>query len=59
MGMVPARPGTIGSDGWVRSRAWTWVFSSNANTAAASGGFKYSPTTSTTLDSKSGSADSL
>jgi hypothetical protein len=26
--MVPARPGCIGSPGWVRSSAWTWLFSS-------------------------------
>ena len=32
--MVCARPRFIGSDGWVRSNACTWVFSSNANTTA-------------------------
>jgi hypothetical protein len=42
-------PGINGSTGAVRSRAWTWVFSSTHNTTAASGGFKYRPTTSRTL----------
>jgi hypothetical protein len=23
--IVPARPGFIGSDGWVRSSAWHWL----------------------------------
>src|SRR6266540_6769059 len=44
--MVPARPFFIGSDGWVRSRAWIWLFSSTHSTTALSGGFRYSPTTS-------------
>jgi len=43
----------------VRSRAWTWVFSSKQNTAAAAGGFTYRPTTSRSFDSKLGSVDSL
>ncbi|HVR78409.1 MAG TPA: hypothetical protein VMS99_08445 [Acidimicrobiia bacterium] len=34
--MVPALPGFIGSDGWVRSNAWVWVFSSKHNTTARS-----------------------
>src|SRR4030081_2911532 len=49
----------MGRDGWVRSRAWTWVFSSKQNTAAAAGGFTYRPTTSRSFDSKLGSVDSL
>jgi hypothetical protein len=43
----------------VRSNAWTWVFSSTHNTTAASGGFRYSPTTSRTLSMNCGSVDSL
>jgi hypothetical protein len=35
--MVDARPLTIGSDGWVRSSAWTDDFSSMHNTIAFSG----------------------
>src|ERR671918_756373 len=57
--MVPARPGRSGRLAWVRSRAWTWVFSSKQNTAARSGGSMYRPTMSTSLASKSGSVDSL
>src|SRR5271156_4405179 len=53
--MGPARPAFIGSDGWVRSKAWHWVFSSKLNTIARAGGFTYSPTTSTSLASKCGS----
>ena|SRR5271163_4069018 len=30
--MVPARPFLIGSPGWVRSSAWTWLFSSTLST---------------------------
>jgi hypothetical protein len=56
---VPARPLFIGRDGWVRSRAWTWVFSSKLNTTARSGGFRYRPTTSMSLASKSGSLEIL
>src|SRR6266545_1592848 len=44
--MVPARPFFIGSDGWVRSRAWIWLLSSTHSTTALSGVFRYSPTTS-------------
>src|SRR6476646_3840928 len=57
--MVPARPGVLGSDAWVRSRAWIWLFSSMHNTIAFSGGFKYSPTTSMSLSSNFGSVDTL
>ena len=49
----------MGSDGWVRSRAWTWVFSSKLNTTARSGGSRYNPTTSVSLASKSASLDNL
>ena len=45
--------------GEVRSRAWTWVFSSMQSTTAFSGGFRYSPTTSRTLASSSGSVENL
>jgi hypothetical protein len=31
--IVPARPGFIGSPGWVRSRAWIWLFSSTERTS--------------------------
>src|SRR5271168_2257238 len=57
--MVPARPGTIGSEAWVRSKAWIWDFSSMHNTIALSGGFRYNPTTSTSLSSNFGSLDTL
>ena len=57
--MVAARPGLSGSDGWVRSNAWIWVFSSKLNTTARSGGSRYSPITSSSLASKSGSAEIL
>ena len=36
--MVPARPFLRGRPGWVRSRAWIWLFSSKAKTTARSGG---------------------
>ncbi len=57
--MVPARPGRRGRLGWVRSNAWHWVFSSKLNTTARCGGFRYRPTTSTSLASKSGSLEIL
>ena len=57
--MVPARPFFMGSDGWVRSSACTWLFSSRQSTTAFSGGFRYSPTTSTSFSSNRGSFDSL
>src|SRR5512142_619884 len=57
--MVPARPFFMGSDGWVRSNACTWLFSSRHSTTAFSGGFRYSPTTSTSFSSNRGSFDSL
>ena len=44
--VVGHRPGparTIGSDAWVRSRAWIEDFSSMHNTIAFSGGFRYKP----------------
>ena len=52
-----ARPGDSGSTGSLRSSAWIAVFSSTQNTAACSGGFKYSPITSAALVSKSGSLE--
>ena len=41
--MVPARPFFNGNDGWVRSSAWIWDFSSMHSTTARSGGFRYQP----------------
>src|SRR5215218_1036107 len=52
-------PGIIGNAGWDRANAWTWDFSSTHSTTAASGGFTYSPTTSWTFSTNSGSVDSL
>src|SRR5512132_993910 len=52
-------PGIIGSTGCERSNAWIWAFSSTHNTTALSGGLWYSPTTSTTFSTTSGSVDSL
>src|SRR6476661_1156648 len=57
--MVPARPGVIGNDACVRSRAWIWLFSSMHNTIACSGGLRYRPTTSMSLSSNFGSLDTL
>ena len=37
-GPRPARPGFIGRPGWVRSRAWIWLFSSTERTTAWAGG---------------------
>ena len=52
-------PGIIGNAGWERASACTWLFSSTHNTTAASGGFRYSPTTSKTFSTNNGSVDSL
>src|SRR5665213_2673487 len=52
-------PGRIGRIGAVRSRAWTWDFSSTHSTIAFSGGHKYNPTTSRILASSSGSVENL
>src|SRR5215831_11417127 len=49
----------MGSKGWVRSKAWIWLFSSTHRTSARSGGFRYSPTMSRTFSMNSGSFDSL
>src|SRR5271156_2015875 len=57
--IVSPRPLTIGGDACVRSSACTEDFSSAHNTIAFSGGFKYSPTTSTSFSSNFGSLDSL
>ncbi len=43
----------------MRSSAWTWLFSSTHSTMAFSGGSRYSPTTSRTLASSSGSVENL
>ena len=45
----------IGSSGWVRSSAWTCVFSSIESTTAPPGGSRYSPTMSATLSANAGS----
>jgi hypothetical protein len=37
-GAGPAPPRFIGRPGWVRSRAWIWLFSSTDKTMAWSGG---------------------
>ena len=52
-------PGSIGNTGWERSSAWIWDFSSTHSTTARSGGLWYSPTTSTTFSTNSGSVDTL
>ena len=43
----------------MRSRAWIWDFSSTLSTTAFSGGFRYSPTTSVTFATSSGSVENL
>ena len=43
----------------MRSKAWIWVFSSTQTTTAFCGGFMYSPTTSRTFASNSGSVENL
>ena len=52
-------PGRSGRIGAVRSSAWIWDFSSTHSTTAFSGGSRYSPTTSRTLASSSGSVENL
>ncbi len=52
-------PGCIGSIGAVRSSAWICDFSSTHSTIAFSGGARYSPTTSVTLATNSGSVENL
>jgi hypothetical protein len=59
MGVPLGRPGASGRTGWVRSSAWIWDFSSRHSTTALSGGSRYSPTTSQTLASSSGSVENL
>jgi hypothetical protein len=49
----------MGSIGWLRSSAWTWLFSSTHKTRAWSGGSRYSPTTSRSFSMNQGSVDSL
>src|SRR5207248_4674207 len=39
--IVPHRPFFRGRPGWVRSKAWIWLFSSTHNTIPFCGGFKY------------------
>jgi hypothetical protein len=57
--IVWARPFFVGKPGWVRSRAWIWLFSSNDSTSACSGGFRYTSTTSSSFSAKRGSLLSL
>ena len=52
--MVFNRPGNSGGLFCLRSSAWIWLFSSQDNTSAWSGGFKYSPTTSNSFSAKWG-----
>src|SRR6478735_4937161 len=52
-------PGIIGNAGCDLARAWTCDFSSTQSTTAASGGFRYRPTTSYTFSTNIGSLDSL
>ncbi len=49
----------MGRTGWVRFRAWIWLFSSTHSTSAWSGGFRYRPTMSQTFSTKNGSVESL
>src|SRR5258708_26183906 len=44
----------MGKPGWVGSRAWIWLFSSNDSTSACSGGFRYRPTMSSSFSAKTG-----
>jgi hypothetical protein len=53
--LVPHRPFFMGKLGWVRSRAWIWLFSSTQRTTACSGGCRDRPTTSSSLSWKCGS----
>ena len=57
--MVPARPFLSGSPGWVRSKAWTWLFSSQHRTIACSGAFRYKPMISSSFSAKHGSFETL
>src|SRR5438034_4610267 len=57
--IVPHRPFFRGRPGWVRSKAWIWLFSSTHNTIPFCGGFKYRPTTSVNFSMNLGSRDSL
>src|ERR1700739_3150021 len=57
--IVSPRPFVIGSDARVRSSGCTEDFSSAHSTIAFSGGFRYRPTTSTSLSSNVGSLDTL
>src|SRR6266566_4499363 len=57
--IVPHRPFFRGRPGWVRSKAWIWLFSSTHNTIPFCGGFKYRPTTSVNFSMNWGSRDSL
>jgi len=59
VGQRAAAPSRQGQPGWVRSRAWTWLFASTARTNARSGGSRYSPTTSRSFSTNCGSRESL
>ena len=58
-GVVPSRPFFISNPGWVRSRAWIWLFSSSDSAMTWADGSTQSPTTSRSLATKSGSLESL
>jgi hypothetical protein len=51
--------GSSGSTGAVRSSAWSWDCSSTHSTTAASGGLRYSPPMSRTLQMNCGALDSF
>jgi len=57
--MVAARPFFSGSPGCVRSSACTWLFSSQHNTSACSGGDRYKPTMSSSFSANFGSRETL
>ena len=52
-------PGASGSIGWVRSRAWIWLFSSTHKTMTISGGVSNRPTMSRTFSTNIGSVEGL
>ena len=56
---APGCPAASGTPAAVRLSAWIWVFSSTQSTSARSGGSRYSPTTSRTFSTNSGSLDSF
>ena len=49
----------MGSIGWVRSSAWTWLFSFDAENECLSGGSRYRPTVRRSFSTKKGSEEIL